>query len=269
MGKKLKIAAMFIQIRHDATHRKLPSLNTLEKESKRALYWIDNIYWRLQYHQLLDRRINIQAYVLKLKNRKNRLFSLKNKIWSEDCVFSEFIPLFLTKIGTQAPKIKLTGSTISYIFEKIEEGWKIHLKMLQKLFPSFTAEVLRIIYLEINSTSKPWKNALLICWHKYFLEKAKVLYTELEIRSLLIHGLRTCLDSSLKKLWLSQIIQNVLLTLDYHISLKKLLEKESNSEFLFFEVNNDLKISWSSANDASILWGTIQGSMQNVDIHYI
>lgn len=266
MGNKLNIPPMFIQIRHDATHRELPSLNTLVKESKRALYWIGNIYWHFQYRQLIDRRVNLQTYILKFK--KNLLSSLKNRIWSEDCVFSEFIPLFLSKIGTQIPQMKLTGSTISYIFQKIKKEWKIHLKILQKLFPSFTAEIIRIFYLKINSTAQPWKNALLICWHRYFFQKAKVLYTRLEIRSLLIYGLRICLDSSLKKLWLSQIIENVELILQQKISNENLV-KQDVLEFLFLKKNNGLNINWFSANDASILWGTIQGSMEDTDIYYL
>jgi len=268
IGKMLNVPPMFIQIRHDATHRRLPSLKTLEKELQRSLTWLKNVYWHPQYLQLVGRRVNIQMFILKLE-KKNYPVNLSFKIWSEDCVFSEFIPLFLKEIATYTPRLKLTSSTISNVFKTIEKKWNLHLKLLQKLFPSFTAELIRTLYLEIKFMTTPWKNALLICWHKYFFEEAKILYTNLEIQFLILTGIGILMKTSSAKIWISEIIRNIKSIYPEQLALIKILKKELSLNYLFHGLDVKFKDSWFLASDATILWGTIQGPLENLDVYYL
>jgi hypothetical protein len=76
LAQSINLPRYFVDIRHSATHDKLPSLSVLRKAAKDALRWLEDNYWSIQDSYCDDLKRTCTDLLSKYKN--SRKFDLKD-----------------------------------------------------------------------------------------------------------------------------------------------------------------------------------------------
>jgi len=89
LAQRIGLPRLFVDIRHDATHNQLPSLQLLRHAAKQALSWLEQNYWRAQAAalertpKLLNKAIRDYKRVMKqAKAKKSAIQSCVAKVWA-------------------------------------------------------------------------------------------------------------------------------------------------------------------------------------------
>lgn len=291
IGCQIQMPLLLIELRHDATHRQLPTLEVLEQGAKQALEFLFNSYWQVQHINLLKREKKINNLLRDLDNHTDIFIAdrVRTKLISSTTIVDIFVPMLFSHVLVQKPSGQNGfefNSAIKHFQSRLAK-WKQQLKGLQYVIPSFTVECLRVIYAELSQSKNPWKNMFLCCWHNYLSGKAKELYSTLELKYVFMEGLKLCFNGGiLERRWLKQIVDNISITIaiedtqvfqnlfKLHFSGEMDPEKAENPNFL-----KDLQkeftqpqqsIPWETTEIGTVLWGQLNGpEMRDDDVCFV
>ncbi|KAI8911573.1 Las1-like-domain-containing protein [Gorgonomyces haynaldii] len=147
------LPSWFVELRHAATHDRLPTLNVLTSARDQALVWLRDNYWIPQekYESLLIRDLTQQLKVYK-EQREQYLATKKGmdvlsmpalneikRILSADMYPQLFVPL-LTKNGAMFSK-KMTLETTPPV-----EVWEPLIEMLESAFPGTAKSLVETMF---------------------------------------------------------------------------------------------------------------------------
>ncbi len=90
IATKIGLPTWLVELRHDATHQLLPSINILREGSKQLLQWYYDNYWQVQMNFLSHLTNNC------LENNETDVPQIDNMLLSNPSILTEiFIPVFL------------------------------------------------------------------------------------------------------------------------------------------------------------------------------
>jgi hypothetical protein len=162
----------FVELRHSATHDKLPNLQTLRNARAQSLEWLDQYYWRVQEDNVRESSDVVQALILQyIEQRKEvehnasekksaktqKLSKIVNQIlnsMSSNSYPDIFLPVlfnapeFWKDDGFQGEQ-SLKDSNENENF-KLQRFWEPLLKGMEKTWPGFAEILLYGIIEEIS-----------------------------------------------------------------------------------------------------------------------
>jgi len=253
IGAELSMPPMFIEIRHNATHRQLPTLQLLEDQVPLAMEFLRTSYWETQHQRLLVRVEQIQNLANQANQGEVFIFDkVRSRHVSTTAILEVLIPLLFSSLCVQdpVPLPTFTMDALLSLFQKRLKTWKSQFKGLQYLIPSFYIDCLRQIYHQLSTKRhSEWTCAFLCCWHNYLSGKCKEVYNDEELRSIMASGIQKCQNGDfLEARWTKQLSDN--------------FESTFGEENLNFDDEADLKEMKSELAEASdstnCVWGTLK-----------
>jgi hypothetical protein len=197
LARQIGLPEELVELRHQASHKDLPSITLLRNAAEDALEWLRTNYWRAQLHKLQETRQNIIEELKKYnvllkeftadaskKDSKNRkkitqkvnkcLQSISTSV-SPSQVNLVFIPLLLD-YNFMIPKTTVSLGKVTELPNRIENMWMKLLNFLAGSWPRFLDNLLLSIATRVASTDdsdqsdqKMYYNSMLVCWFRKLL----------------------------------------------------------------------------------------------------
>lgn len=184
LAEKLKLPGWIVELRHDATHNRLPSLSVLRAACSFMLQWFQTNYWEPQLtflQQLTQLSVPPATLIPTPRNVKQLMHGWKQEFvkasqQSITFILDFFIPMFLTAITTITPYDE--HRPIQEVVEVQKEKWFLCFEMLgynmekwiHGLFSKLVFHFLHILQSPASSVAiQAIQLQVLIVWMKFMI----------------------------------------------------------------------------------------------------
>ncbi|KZZ90985.1 cell morphogenesis protein Las1 [Ascosphaera apis ARSEF 7405] len=176
----LGLPASFVELRHEATHRELPSLSVFREATRRSLDWLWDFYWaglrvaegteRLSQEQILDMLQPLLGRHQELKGAGSKKRPVKGSLLSEDALsaLAGSVSNLITVLVRQGVLIPASSENIKRVFSVWDETLR-SLCLASRFFLTNLIDAFGETLLLRNSTSEESFCESVFLWMQHIL----------------------------------------------------------------------------------------------------
>ncbi|KAL6059939.1 rRNA-processing protein las1 [Balamuthia mandrillaris] len=171
IAARMGLPQLLVDLRHGATHSRLPALSILRSAASTALHWLDERYWQPQHHRLACSRHNLRALLQSFQSLKTEIQHLRLVLESTSAATSSLsrqnallkeksraarMCLKTIILATTTHRVKdylvptllddgflvpppLAGLTVEAVFHTLTQLWEAALQSFNSCWPDFVA----------------------------------------------------------------------------------------------------------------------------------
>jgi len=220
LAKASDIPLNIVDVRHSATHRRLPSMNQLKRAIVDAEKWLQKYYWKAQADKLQSRWKKILRALREINKAKSEEddITLKREIKKllqktrPSTVVEVLVPTLIQHFLARPPvrAIKLSRKSMTGIFLKQLKKWAKVLRRFGQKWPVFIPALVHQSLRRAKRAGR-WEKGLLSLWCTHLLrEKERFLPSKASRKLLFKKMYDVCVEDKTRTPWLEQCLVNTL-----------------------------------------------------------
>ncbi|KAF9598072.1 hypothetical protein IFM89_024106 [Coptis chinensis] len=143
---EIGLPRMLVDLRHEASHRDLPSLRLVQLASVKALEWVKSYYWERQKNAILSQRDTIDFVRKKVKSKLHELAFYLNTNESSQLGSLPMKRKRSKQSSVILARFNLFSHTVKKLHGSQSQGPKKHItRILRKLFQLYTSSPSEVV----------------------------------------------------------------------------------------------------------------------------
>jgi len=220
LAKSSDIPWNIVDVRHSATHRRLPSMNQLKRAIVDAEKWLQKYYWRAQADKLQMRWKKVLRTLREISKAQSEEddITLKRAITKllqktrPSTVVEVLVPTLIQHFLARPPAraIKLSRKSMTGIFLKQLKKWARVLRTFGEHWPVFIPALVHQSLRRAKRAGR-WEKGLLALWCTHLLREKEGFLPAKASRKLLFNKMYdVCVEDKTRTPWLEQCLVNTL-----------------------------------------------------------
>jgi len=218
LAKASDIPVNIVDVRHAATHRRLPSMRQLRRAIVDAEKWLQKYYWKAQADKLQMRWKKILRLLREINKAKSeqdngavkRVISKLISKTRPSTVVEVLVPTLIQHFLARPPvrAIKLSRKTMTGIFLKQLKRWATVLRKFGERWPVFIPALVHQALRRAKRAGR-WEKGLLALWCTHFLQEKEGFLPTKASRELLFSKMYdVCVGDKTRTPWLETCLVN-------------------------------------------------------------